>query len=58
MDTAIHQISPEGREWNNDNMKDWLRNFHLIKNVVETILNLCDEHDDQTQSIINSARLV
>ena len=58
MSKVIEKTSPDGRDWNAETMKEWLRSYHEIRNVVETILSLQDEYDEQTQLIINSCRLI
>ena len=56
MSKIIEKTSPDGKDWNAETVKEWLHGYHGIRNVVETIMNLQDEYDEQTQLLIDSCR--
>ena len=53
---AIEMTYPNRKEWNEMSMKKWLHSYHEIRNVVETVLNLQDEYDKETQQTMTSYR--
>ena len=51
----ISHLLPTGIDWNEENMKNWILEFHSSKNAVESSLHL-ESHDEISEGLLLQAK--
>lgn len=51
----ISHLLPTDIDWNEENMKNWILEFHSSKNAVESSLHL-DSHDETSEGLLLQAK--